>query len=206
MHWPNLSIDKLSMIKPLELPVNRRTRWSYYFLNGSLYWSSRHPDILYQQSGRCSTVLVELTTSVQKASMQNDVQWKPVCRKMCELRVWFTVSFQRNSGSTNSQMTSLRPPAASLSSQTWAGQAVGYLSTVYLSSVVYRSSSRQQCSLSVWTKKPWPSHQDSSYLTVLVLSCPLCRYLIERGLQSLEMILFLWNPSLVITLPCPSLS
>ena len=77
---------------------------------------------------------------------------------------------------------------------------------VYLSSVVYWSSSRQQCSLPVWTKKPWPSHQDSSYLTVLVLSCPLCRYLIERVLQSLEMILFLWNPSLVITLPCPLLS
>ena len=154
------------------------------FLTGSLYWSSRHPDIFYQQSGRCSTVLVEFTTSMQKALMQYDVQRKPVCGKMRELRVWFTVSVYRNSGSTNGQMTSLRPPAASLSSQTGAGQAVDYLSTVYLSSVVYWSSSRQQCSLSVWTKKPWPNHQDSSYLTVLVLSCPLCRYLIERGVQS----------------------
>ena len=133
MHWPSLSIDKLSMIKPLELPVNRRTRWSYYFLNGSLYWSSRHPDILYQQSGRCSNnVLVEFTTLVQQASMQYDVQWKPVCRKMCFLRVRFTVSLKRNSGSTNSQMTSLRPPAARLSSQTGAGQAVDYLSTCLL--------------------------------------------------------------------------
>ena len=102
------------------------------FLNGSLYWSSRHPDILYQQSGRCSNVLVEFTTLVQQASMQYDVQWKPVCRKMCFLRVRFTVSLKRNSGSTNSQMTSLRPPAASLSSQMGAGQAVDYLSTCFL--------------------------------------------------------------------------
>ena len=38
----------------------------------------------------------------------------------------------RNSGSTNGQMTSLRPPAASVSSQTGAGQAVDYLSTCLL--------------------------------------------------------------------------
>ena len=48
------------------------------------------------------------------------------------LRVRFTVSLKRNSGSTNGQMTSLRPPAASLSSQMGAGQAVDYLSTCLL--------------------------------------------------------------------------
>ena len=48
------------------------------------------------------------------------------------LRVRFTVSLKGNSGSTNGQMTSLRPPAASVSSQTGAGQAVDYLSTCLL--------------------------------------------------------------------------
>ena len=52
--------------------------------------------------------------------------------KMCFLRVRFTVSLKGNSGSTNGQMTSLRPPAASVSSQTGAGQAVDYLSTCLL--------------------------------------------------------------------------
>ena len=60
--------------------------------------------------------------------------------KMCFYRVRFTVSLKRNSGSTNGQMTSLRPPAASVSSQTGAGQAVDYLSTHYLSTCLLLST------------------------------------------------------------------
>ena len=171
MHWPNVSM--LSMIKPLELPVNRRTRWSYC---SSLALCIDRNSILTSctnKVGGAAMYLWSLLHQCKKRQCNMMCNENQFAEKMCFLRVRFSGSLKKfwlnkwpNDKSASTCCKRVK------SNGGWSSSRL----LVYLSSVVCWSSSRQQCSLSVWTKKPWPNHQDSSYLTVLVLSCPLCRF------------------------------
>ena len=191
MHWPNVSM--LSMIKPLELPVNRRTRWSYC---SSLALCIDRNSILTSctnKVGGAAMYLWSLLHQCKKRQCNMMCNGNQFAEKMCFLRVRFTGSLKKfwlnkwpNDKSASTCCKRVKSNGGWSSSRLLVYSLLVYLSfvvywsssrlLVYLSSVVYWSSSRQQCSLSVWTKKPWPNHQDSSYLTVLVLSCPLCRF------------------------------